>query len=142
MSFDNIFSSLNVSGSGLSAEQTRMKVIAENIANARTTRTPQGGPYRRQFVMFSSMLREAIDGSQMPGGVSVAGVLRSNSPPVKVFEPDHPDADKTGHVAMPDISMPNEMIDMIAAARSYEANLAAIKNFKSMVNKALSIMRA
>ena len=141
MSFDNVFSALNVSGSGLAAEQTRMKVIAENIANARTTRTPEGGPYRRHFVVFSSMLREAMDGSQQPAGVQVAGVLRSNSPPVKVFEPDHPDADKTGHVALPDISLPNEMIDMVAAARSYEANLAAIKNFKSMVNRSIAIIR-
>jgi len=141
MSFDGMFSSLNISGSGLTAEQTRMKAIADNIANANTTRTPEGGPYRRQRVIFASMLREAIDGSKMPAGVKVAGVLRSSAPPVEVYDPDHPDADKTGHVAMPNVSMPNEMIDMIAAARSYEANLAAIKNFKSMVSKALSIMR-
>ena len=137
---DSIFSSLNISGSALTAEQTRMKAIAENIANASTTRTPEGGPYRRQRVIFSSVLREAMDGSRVPGGVRVAAVMRSDAPPIRVFDPDHPDADKTGHVELPNVSVPNEMIDMIAASRSYEANLAAIKNFKMMVTKALAIL--
>jgi len=141
MSFDGMFSSLGISGSGLSAEQTRMKAIAENIANANTTRTPEGGPYRRNRVVFSSVLRQTMQGDAVPAGVRVAGVMKSNAPPVMVFDPEHPDADKTGHVAMPDISMPNEMLDMIAASRSYEANLAAIRNFKSMVSKAVSMLR-
>ncbi|HUW32235.1 MAG TPA: flagellar basal body rod protein FlgC [Planctomycetota bacterium] len=140
MSFDSVFSSLNVSGSGLGAEQVRMKAIAENIANANTTRTPEGGPYRRQRVIFASVLKDTMTG-QSAAGVRVAGVLRSTEPPIKVFDPDHPDADKTGYVAVPNVSVPNEMIDMIAAARSYEANLSAIRNFKTMVSKALSILR-
>ncbi|HUS57330.1 MAG TPA: flagellar basal body rod protein FlgC [Planctomycetota bacterium] len=141
MGFDSMFSSLGISGSGLSAEQVRMKAIAENIANANTTRTPEGGPYRRNCVIFSSVLRETMQGGSVPAGVRVAGVNKSAAPPMQVFNPDHPDADASGHVAMPDISMSNEMIDMIAASRSYEANLAAIKNFKSMVSKAISILR-
>ena len=141
MSFDNMFSSLGISGSGLSAEQVRMKAIAENIANANTTRTPEGGPYRRNCVVFSSVLRQTMQGDAMPAGVQVAGVVKSTAPPVMVFNPEHPDADETGHVAMPNMSMSNEMLDMIAASRSYEANLAAIKNFKTMVAKAVSILR-
>lgn len=145
MSFDSVFSSLSVSGSGLGAEQARMKAIAENIANANTTRTPEGGPYRRQRVIFASVLssamRSGLQRSPAPAGVRVAGVVRSTEPPISIFDPDHPDADKTGHVAVPNISVPNEMIDMIAAARSYEANLAAIRNFKTMVSKAMSILR-
>jgi len=141
MGFDNVFSSLSVSGSGLGAEQARMKAIAENIANANTTRTPEGGPYRRQRVIFASVLNDTMRGSPPPAGVRVAGVVRSTEPPIRIFDPDHPDADKTGHVAVPNVSVPNEMIDMIAAARSYEANLAAIKNFKTMVSKALAILR-
>ena len=139
MSFDNVFSSLNISGSALAAQQTRMKAIAQNIANANTTRTPEGGPYRRQRVIFSTILRQAADGGLAPAGVRVAAVEKSDALPLKVFDPDHPDADKTGHVAMPNISISNEMIDMIAAARAYEANLTAIKSFKNMVNKALGI---
>ena len=77
----------------------------------------------------------------MPAGVRVASIQKSTEPPIKVHDPGHPDADKAGYVLMPDISIPREMIDMIAAARSYEANLAAIKNFKSMVNKALAIAK-
>jgi len=141
MSFNRVFSPLSISGSALSAEQMRMKAIAENIANANTTRTPEGGPYKRRRVIFSTVLREAADGATLPAGVKVAAVRKSAAPPIKVFDPDHPDADKTGHVAMPNISISNEMIDMIAAARAYEANLAAIKSFKTAVNKALAIAK-
>jgi len=141
MSFNRVFSALNISGSALSAEQARMKAIAQNIANANTTRTPEGGPYRRRRVIFSTVLREAFDGATLPAGVKVAAVEKSTAPPIRVFDPDHPDADKTGHVLVPNISISSEMIDMIAAARAYEANLAAIKSFKSMVNKALAIAK-
>jgi len=141
MGFDRVFSSLGISGSGLSAEQARMKATAQNIANANTTRTPEGGPYKRRRVIFSTILEQAAGGGMMPAGVKVAAVQKSTEPPLKGFDPDHPDADKSGYVLMPDISIPNEMINMIAATRAYEANLAAIKNFKSMVNKALAIAK-
>jgi len=141
MSNDPIFSALSISGSGLTAEQTRMKVVAENIANANTTRTTEGGPYKRRQVVFSSVLQNEIDGTRGPAGVRVDKIVPSNEPPIVRFDPDHPDANDAGYVSMPNISVPNEMIDMIAASRSYEANLTAIRNFKSMVNKALSIMR-
>ena len=141
MSLNRIFGSFDVSGSAPSAEQARMKAIADNIANASTTRTPEGGPYRRQRVVFETVLRECADGTKQTAGVRVAAVRKSDAPPLRVFDPDHPDADATGFVAYPDVSVPSEMIDMIAAARAYEANLEAIKNFKGMVNKALAIAR-
>lgn len=141
MGFDRVFSTLGISGSALSAEQARMMATAQNIANANTTRTPEGGPYRRRRVIFSTILREAAGGGLMPAGVRVVSVQKSTAPPIKVHDPGHPDADKSGYVLMPDISIAREMIDMIAAARSYEANLAAIKNFKSMINKALAIAK-
>ena len=141
MGFDRAFSTLGISGSALSAEQARMKATAQNIANANTTRTPEGGPYRRRRVIFATALGEAARGGLVPAGVRVASVEKSTAPPIKVHDPDHPDADKGGFVSMPDISIAREMIDMIAAARSYEANLAAIKNFKSMINKALAIAK-
>jgi flagellar basal-body rod protein FlgC len=141
MSLYRAFSTLGISGSALSAEQARMKAAAQNIANANTTRTPEGGPYRRRRVIFSTILEDAAGGGAMPAGVRVASIQKSTEPPIKVHDPGHPDADKAGYVSMPDISIPREMIDMIAAARSYEANLAAIKNFKSMVNKALAIAK-
>jgi len=139
MALDNVFAPLRISGSALSAEQLRMKAISQNIANANTTRTPEGGPYRRRTVTFSTVLSElSADGErQLPEVRAVMG--RSNEPPLRIFNPDHPDADSTGHVLAPNINVATEMIDMIAAARAYEANLAAIKNFKSMVNKALAI---
>ena len=145
MGMDNMFSVFDISGSGLSAERVRMNVIANNIANANATETPEGGPYRREQVEFSSLLKNTmkisdIKGTERLGGVKVQGVVKSTEPFNKVFIPGHPKADAKGFVDMPNVSVMMEMVDLITASRAYEANLAVINSSKDMNNKALSII--
>jgi flagellar basal-body rod protein FlgC len=145
-----LFSSFEISGSGLTAQRLRMDVIANNIANVNTTRTAQGGPYQRQRVVFEPrreeaqfllpLSPEARQKAQGGGaGVRVVGVSSDPSAPRMVYDPGHPDADARGYVAMPNIQLVNEMVDMISATRAYEANAAAISSAKSMAAKALEI---
>jgi len=125
----------------LSAEQTRLDVIAENIANANTTHGIDGKPYQRQVVVFESALQQAMnsdDGVQMPA-VRVARIEKEDLPPVKVYDPGNPDADTNGMVSMPNININEEMADLISASRTYEANLAVVKNARSMAMETLSI---
>ena len=145
MSIDNMFSVFDISGSGLSAERVRMNVIANNIANANATETPEGGPYRREQVEFSSLLSKAmknsdIKGAERLGGVKVQQIVKSAEPFNKVYIPGHPKADANGFVNMPNVSVMMEMVDMVTASRAYEANLAVINSSKDMNNKALSII--
>jgi len=135
MAADDFFKGLAISASGLNAEWLRMQVVANNVANAQTTRTPEGGPYRKQHVLFTTVMDEL-------NGVTVAGVTQSKAPPVFVRDPDHPDANPdTGLVAMPDIKVPLEMIDLMGASRAYEANLMALRNFKQLLEEAIKAMR-
>lgn len=129
-------SSIDVSASGLAAQRRRLDVVANNIANAETTRTPQGGPYRRQQVVFSAE-QAGVEGQ----GVSVTQVVEDQRPPRIVYRPGHPDADEKGFVAMPNVNVMEEMVDMVSATRSYEANVAAVDAAKAMVRKALEIVR-
>jgi flagellar basal-body rod protein FlgC len=131
------FSSIDISGSALTAERLRMDLIANNLANVNTTRTPQGGPYRRQMAVFEVMM--SSDGTQK--GVKVGKIVEDHTPSRMVYDPGHPDADSTGMVAYPNVDPVNEMIDLISATRSYEANIASINAFKGMVMKALEIGR-
>ena len=143
--FDKIFSSLDVSASGLAAERMRMRVIANNIANAQVTETSDGGPYKRQQVEFSSVLKKSMSGKSAKdvelSGVVVKGVTESNEPPKMIFMPGHPKADSKGYVAMPNVSTAKEMIDLMVASRSYEANTAVISTLRRMNDKALDIIR-
>jgi flagellar basal-body rod protein FlgC len=132
-------SSFDVSASGLSAQRRRMDVIAQNIANAETTRTAAGGPYRRQQVVFEAA-PETADG--VGGGVTVTEVATDPRPPRLVYRPGHPDAGPDGYVRMPNVNILEEMVDMVSATRSYEANVAAIDAAKQMMRKALEIGRA
>lgn len=132
------FSSIDVSASGLFAQRTRLDAIANNIANANTTRTDQGGPYKKMEVVFRS--RSDYSGSM--SGVDVEDVVESPVPPKMVYEPSHPDADSDGMVAMPNVNIVEEMVDMISATRAYEANVQAIQAAKSMAMKALELGRA
>lgn len=132
------FSSIDISSSGLFAQRKRMDAIANNIANANTTRTPQGGPYKRQEVVFKAHAGD-FDGSN--GGVEVESVVESNDPPVMVYDPTNPDAGPDGVVAMPNVNIVQEMVDMVSATRAYEANVQAIGAARSMVSKALEIGR-
>lgn len=143
--FDKPFSVLDISASGLTAERTRMGVIASNIANAQVTETSEGGPYKRKEVEFSSVLNKSMIGSKskniMLSGVKIKGIIESKLPPNMVYMPGHPQANKEGFVSMPNVSIAKEMVDMIAASRSYEANTSVISAFRKMGERALNIIR-
>ncbi|HWR56066.1 MAG TPA: flagellar basal body rod protein FlgC [Negativicutes bacterium] len=141
-----IFRSMDIAASGLTAERLRMDIIANNIANAASTRTEDGGPYRRQMPVFAPREAESFSSvlnrtqSQMDSeGVRVVGITKDAAPFKKVYNPHHPDADKDGYVNMPNVDTVTEMVDMISASRSYEANVTVINAAKSMALKALEI---
>jgi flagellar basal-body rod protein FlgC len=142
--FDKPFSVLDISASGLAAERARMGVIASNIANAQVTETSDGGPYKRKEVEFSSVLNKNMIGSKssdkMLSGVKIKGITESKLPPNMVHMPGHPQANKEGFVSMPNVSIAKEMVDMIAASRSYEANTSVISAFRKMGERALNII--
>lgn len=138
-------SSMNISASGLSANQLWMNVISNNIANANTTRTPQGGPYRREIVNFSpqnsgqnfrTVLGQVVGSGD--AGVQVSGITTDQSPLKLVYDPSNPDA-VGGYVQMPNVDVSTEMVDMITASRAYEANATAFDSAKQMAITALSI---
>ena len=130
----SLFRSVNVSATGLSTQRTRMDVIADNIANAETTRTAEGGPYRRLRVLVS-----AADGPD--GGVQLMGVAPDETPFKRVYDPSHPDANAEGYVDLPNVDIATEMVDMMTASRAYEANLAVADAARNMWAGALEIMR-
>jgi flagellar basal-body rod protein FlgC len=133
--------SIDISSSGLSAERYRMEVIANNIANANVTRAPDGGPYRRQQVIFKVGDIETEGASGFGSGVAVDGVEADQSEFQMVYNPGHPDADENGMVAMPNVQIPYEMVDLITATRAYEANLKSIRIFREMAERTLSLLR-
>ena len=142
----DIFTTMKISASALKAQRVRMNAISSNLANIETTRTPDGGPYRKREVVFQSSqqgfadtrdtrLRNAVQ------GVKVAQVQAGNQPPLMVYNPSHPDANTQGLVAMPNISLVEETADMMSASRAYEANVTVVKSAKRMALKALEIGR-
>ena len=143
----DLFSSLDISASGLTAQRIRMNVIASNLANAHTTRTPEGGPYQRQAVVletpvsssFEDVFRNVLDTSV--AAVRVIGIVTDQSASKTIYSPNHPDADPSGYVALPNVNIVEEMVNMLAASRSYEANVTAIQAAKGMALKALEIAR-
>lgn len=159
-----LFAALEISATGLAAQRRRMNTIAENLANTNTTNTEEGGPYRRKIVRFSELNKSAMFRSQTGGDkLTVAStnsahmsgevetpverkfsgvridIVRDKADPDRVYDPDHPDADETGYVKMPKIDIIIEMVDMISAARAYEANVTSIKVAKDMARRALEI---
>ncbi|NOZ25420.1 MAG: flagellar basal body rod protein FlgC [Nitrospirae bacterium] len=134
----NIFRAFDVSASALVAQKKRMNTIASNMANVNTTRTPEGGPYRRRDVVFSSYM---LDERGRLEGVGISEIVKSDRPPKAVYDPSHPDADENGYVLMPDINMIEEMVNMMMATRVYEANVNAFNITKSMYLKALELGR-
>ncbi len=149
-----MFGNMNTSASGLTAQRTRMDIIADNIANVNTTRTPEGEPYRRKLPVFrsrnqddspfSNLLRSRIGRGGTRGGVSGDGVeiseiTEDDSPFKIVHNPEHPDADEDGYVEKPNIDITMEMVDMIDASRAYEANVNALETGKNMAMRALEI---
>lgn len=138
--------SLDIGKNALSAQRLRMDIISQNISNAETTRTSDGGPYTRQMVVFE----EKTSFKQLLGekrkninyeGVNVAAVVEDDAPYVPVYDPTHPDADENGYVMMPNVDTTKETLDMMAATRSYEANVTAINAVKAMASRALQIGR-
>ncbi len=141
--------SLNIAGSGLTATRLRMDVISENIANSSTTRTEDGGPYRRKAVVykavegnsFNSILNNKLNNGQAGAGVQVTEIVEDPSDFKMVYNPTHPDADENGYVAMPNVDTTQEMLDMMSATRVYDMNINALNSVKSMASKALEIGR-
>lgn len=144
----DLLTSLKISSSGLAANRKRMGAISSNIANAQTTRTAEGGPYRKKEVVFGAeptreTFSEVLEGELGENAKSVHGteVISTNRPPILKYEPNHPDANEQGYVAYPDINVMEEMTNMISASRSYEANIQALNTTKSMAMKALELGR-
>ncbi|TWJ19101.1 flagellar basal body rod protein FlgC [Geobacter argillaceus] len=128
---------MDISASALTAERTRMNQISSNLANANSTRTAEGGPYRRKDAVFATMLDEA--NARKSGGVEVVAVIEDQSAPRLQYDPGHPDAGPDGYVAYPNVNVVEEMADMISATRTYEANVTAMKAGMDMQMKTLTI---
>ena len=144
----DFMTAFDISASGLSADRTRINTISMNLANAKTTRTPQGGPYRRRSVVqqtadvddpFSIHMRSALDRAVQ--GVRVSAVTMDNRPFKRVYEPGNPDANAEGYVMYPDINVVEEMSNLMTAQRNYEANVTTVDAVKGMYIKALDIGR-
>lgn len=142
-----MFDAINASASGLTAERLRMDVISNNLANVNSTRTSEGGPYKRKLVVFEPRTEEGISFAQMlskemkpvGSGVRAVRIAEDDAPGNTVYNPGHPDADAEGYVRLPNVNVVTEMVDMITATRAYEANVTAVNAAKSMAMKALEI---
>ena len=135
-----LFGSLDVSASGMSAQRTRMDVVAENIANANTTRDANGQPYQRKEVVLQTQGGQSF--GDVLDGVRVAAVTNDPSPPRQVYDPGHPDANAQGYVTLPNVNPVTEMVDLISSSRGYEANVTAMNDAKQMFSKSLDILRS
>jgi len=148
----SFFNSFNTSASALTANRVRMDVIAQNVANASTTRTADGGPYRRKTVLFeeirdpmgfSSIFERSLNSANRTqgqgNGVRVARIVEDHRPGFLVHDPTHPDANEDGYVRMPNVNIVEEMVNMISASRTYEANITAMTSFRGMVQRTLDI---
>ena len=131
MSFFNV---LDTAATGLSAQRIRINVISSNVANVKTTRTEEGGPYRKKNVVFEQVLC-----GEYKGGVKVQKILPDHKPPMLIYEPSHPDANEEGYVAYPNINPIEELVNMLEAARSYEANVTIINTAKQLAQQAIGI---
>ena len=140
---------MRISGSGMAAQRLRMNTISSNIANIKTTQSPEGGPYRRKDVLFEAMpdgksfgeILSSTDPKSQLSRVQVVDVLPDTKAPILKYEPNHPDANEEGYVAYPNINLMEEMTNMIQATRSYEANVSALQASKDMALSALEIGR-
>jgi flagellar basal-body rod protein FlgC len=135
---------LDASATGLAAERMRIEVAVSNLANAESTRGPDGRPYRRRDVVLTSQPIESFDaalGRTGAVGVRVASIVEDASPARRRYEPSHPDADKEGYVALPNVDSAEEMVDMVSAARAYQANLTAISLIRDLIQRALELGR-
>jgi len=132
----SIFNSMNISSSGLTLERMKIDTISSNIANVNTTRTAEGGPYKRKEVTFEEMVK-----NQVSMGVKVTGIKEDNTNLKKVYDPSNADAGSDGYVTMPNVNLLDEMVNLMQAQRTYEANATALKASKDILNKALEISK-
>ncbi len=150
----SLFGAISISASGMDAQRIRAELITENLANADTTRTPQGGPYKRKDAIFTSGSSAGSFGETLaqfgnlaelsgglPSGVSVSAVTIDESEPDRRYLPGHPDADPQGYVAFPKINPAEEMVDLMSASRGYQANVAAISSVKDMIARSIDLFR-
>lgn len=144
----SLFSLMSVSASGMAAQRQRAEVIVQNLANSETTRTPEGGPYRRQDVVFQSVPESSAFSSvfqtQMADGVSgveVAGVIQDPTEGEKRYQPGHPDADQDGYVAYPNVNPAEDMVDLLGAQRGYEGNVSAMSAIKDMIQHSIDLLK-
>src|ERR1700751_2115222 len=145
----NLFGVMEVSGSALKAERLRAEVVASNMANAETTRTPEGGPYRRQHVVFQSQAPSQgsfasqllSQGDGEIGGVEISAVVSDQGTGLRRYDPQHPDADKDGYVSYPDINPLTEMVDLMGATRAFGLNSSAVQATKNMISSSLDILK-
>jgi len=138
------YDSIEVSASGLTADRLNMDVIANNIANASTTRTPEGGAFKRQLVVLAQKAASPEDMDSNSGnlnGVDVQGIVPDQSPDRLVYDPSHPDADSKGYVHMPNVEVVKEMVDMISASQAYQANVTAIQEARTLSSQTLNILQ-
>lgn len=136
----NLIAGIDVTAGALNAQKTRLDIVAQNIANAQTTRTPNGTPYQRQIVSFESeLVRRTGNGGSSLQSVRVGSIQPDRTPGQQVYNPQHPDAGPDGLVKMPNVNLSYEMVDLITASRAYEANLSVVKNARQMAMKALEI---
>jgi flagellar basal-body rod protein FlgC len=152
----NLFGLMETSGSAMQAERMRAEIVATNMANAETTRTESGGPFKRQHVIFTAnqadpqfanSLHQAVGNwaqrdADPPGGVHISQVLEDSGPPLMRYDPGHPDADKDGYVSYPDINPLTEMVDLMSATRAYGLNNSAVQAEKGMIAAAIDIARS
>ncbi|HTA69335.1 MAG TPA: flagellar basal body rod protein FlgC [Bryobacteraceae bacterium] len=143
----SLLSALSVSASGMAAQRTRAELVVENLANAETTRTPEGGAYRRKDAVFTSAPQVSAFGAVFQtemgegiNGVQVSDVIEDTAEPDKRYIPGHPDADKDGYVAFPRINPAEEMVDLLSAQRGYEGNIAAMTAVKDMIMRSISLL--
>jgi flagellar basal-body rod protein FlgC len=141
----SLFGSMSVSASGMAAQRTRAALLVENIANSETTRTPEGGPYKRKDAIFSSSTVGSEFASelqsQMQTGVQVSGISIDQREPEKQYLPGHPDADADGYVSVPRVNPAEDMVDLVTANRGYQANVAAMSAVKDMIQKSIDLLK-
>lgn len=147
----SLFSAISVSASGMEAQRTRAELLTQNLANAETTRTPEGGPYRRKDAVFSAgpvggpfadAFQNSLGETGVSGtGVSVSDIITDDRDPERRYIPGHPDADKDGYVAFPHVNPAEDMVDLVDASRSYQANVSAISAVKEMINRSIDLFK-
>ena len=134
----NLISGVDITSGALTAQKIRLDIVAQNIANAQTTRTPEGGPYKRKIVSFENELVKRAGGAPLQT-ISVSSISNDKAPGQAVYNPQHPDAGPDGTVQMPNVNLAFEMVDLITASRAYEANLSVVKNARTLAMKTFEI---